>query len=240
MADFGAAAGGIVTGMLGSVVWVGVALLVILTVSFLIWWFMIYSKKFNIMVKIISERADGFNSIFFDKAGILVDRKSGASYLKLWSLKKAMKLPKFNILQNIGKQDYLEIYRDSENGLFFLTPPKINRKHIIKTDGKMYPFADQELIRVDTDMEFWSTKRKDMNKAMFDKESLIMKILPYIPHIVGGMFIIFIIYILVDHLPAIISMLKELVDSMNQMQRAQQAEVVTGLMPLLMLKWKRK
>lgn len=207
------------------ILWVGVAFIIIAILVSLIWWFAVYKKKFNIEVKIISERAEDKNRVLFDKAAILTSKKDGAKYFKLWQTKIELPAPRFNILQSAGSKDYLELYRTAEDIFYFLTPPKIDKRYVIRGDGRLYPMASQNVKQIDPDMAFWATKRKGMNKGLFDMEKLWMKILPYIPHIIAGVLVIFVLYILMSYLPEILSQLNSLAATMNEANRA---TIVTG------------
>ena len=105
-----------------------------------------------------------------------------------------------------------------------MMPPRIGKMLITGTDGKVYAVAGQTNNIADLDLDYWATKRKSLNKSMFSPESLLMKILPYIPHIIAGVLVIFILYILMSYLPSVLSQLKELVTELN---KNNQATVVT-------------
>ena len=204
----------------GGILIFGLVAIVVGVLIGLIWYFVIYKKKFNISVKVISERAEDKCNLFFDKAAILKSRKTGETYLRLWETKVELLAPKYNIFQVTDKGDYFELYRTAEGMFYYLTPSKISKKYIIRTDGKVHLMANQTNISIDQDMEFWKAKRKTANKGMFSTESVWMKLLPYIPAILGGMITIFILYILMSHLPAILSQLTELAKTLNEQSRA--------------------
>ena len=121
--------------------------------------------------------------------------------------------------------DYLEIYRKGENEFYFLLPPTINNKKIIKSDGKLYSLAQQDQLMMDPEMAFWATKRKTLNKKMINTEGLFFKLLPYLGILLGGVIMIFLLYILLDHLPGILSELRNLVAEQRLMRTA---EIVTS------------
>ena len=223
---FGEVAGKFAERIFSGILWFGIAVIIIVVVGFLMWFYLIYKRKFDIEIKIISQRAGDKDSIIFDKAAILTDRQDKSKYLRLWSLKYDLPIPSFNILQRAGKGDYLEIYRSGEDRFYYLQPPKIDKKELIRADGKLYPFASQTTRMIDPEMAFWAIKRKTMNKKVFDPEKLWMKILPYIPHIISGVLIIFILWILMSHLPNILTQLEKLAETVAQGRRA---EVITGL-----------
>jgi len=228
--------GGLADKIFGGILWFGLAIIVIGIIAFLAWWYSVYRKKFNINVKVVSQRYGDKNAIILDKAAILVDRKTNTKYFRLWGLKTDLPVPKYNVLQTTSAGDYLELFRLSEDEWYFLTPSKIDKRWIIKADGKQYPFSSQTQIQVDPEMGFWAAKRKDMNKGMFSTESLLMKLLPFIPQVIGGVITIFILYVLMDALPGVLAELRTLVAELNRMNRA---EIITGLMPLLSLKWNK-
>lgn len=226
---------GLVERLFSGILWFGIAFIIVVALVGVIYFFFVYKRKFDIKVKVISERADDKNKIIFDKAAILIDRETKVKYFKLWNLNLELTLPKFNVLQSSSEGDYLELYRPSEEELYFLTPSKIDKRFIIKSDGTKQPMALQEHKIIDTDISYWNVKRKASNKKMFDTESLLMKLLPYMPHMIGGVITIFVLYILMDTLPTILSELRTLVSELNSLKGA---SVKTGF--LFLLTWKRK
>lgn len=205
----------------GSILWTGLGLFSILLICGVFYYFVFYKRKFDIVVKVNSERAGDKNKIIYDRAAILVERKTGVKYFKLWKLKKPLPVPQFNVLQTSDKGDYLELSRTGEDQFYFLTPTIIDKKQVVKEDGKFYPIAVQKATKIEVDLDYWNVKRKLMNKKMFDSEGLLMKLLPYIPIIVGGMIMIFMLYILMDHLPGILSEMRLLYEAQAQVAAAE-------------------
>ncbi len=211
--------------LFSGVIWFTVGLMIFLVLVFFMWWFLIYKKKFNIKVKINSERAGDRNQIIFDRAAILRDRKDGTKYFRLWSTKIDLPAPKFNVLQSTSEGDYIELYRTSENTIYFLTPSIVDKKKVIKADGKIYLIASQTNRQIDPDMDFWGARRMQENKSIFDHDSVLMKLLPYLPVIMGGMITIFVLYILLDNLPQILAQLTSLV---KELQVLKGADIIIG------------
>jgi len=209
------------------ILWMGIAFLIISVLGFTMYWFLIHKRKFNIKVKIISERANDKNRIIFDQAAILKDRKDGSHYFKLWNLGLELPSPKFSVLQSAGRFDYLELYRTSENTIYFLAPPTIDKKRVIGVDGHEYLIASQISKQINPDMEFWAIKRKGMNKKMFDPEKLWMKVLMFLPQIMVATLSIFVLYILMSYLPEVLRELSELAKTINPGRAV--ADVTTGL-----------
>jgi len=223
---FGEVGGQFVERIFSGILWFGLGFLVLGVLGFLMWWFLIYKKKFNIEVKIMSKRAKNKHNILFDTAAILTDRKDGSKYFSLWKTKKQLPLPNFNILQTTDKGDYMELYRTGEDTFYFLLPSKIDKRYLVKSDGGIIPVAEQSTRLVDPNMDFWSQKRKSLNKGMFDPEKLWMKILPFIPQILAGVFTIFTLWVLMNYLPDILSQLSELASTLKSTTAA---KVTTGL-----------
>ena len=223
---FSEVGGGIVETIFSSILWIGLAIIVMGVIAIFGWWFGIYRKKFDIKAKIIFERAGEKNWVRFDKAAILVDRKTRTKYFRIWGLKIDLPVPKNSVLQSTNEGDYIEIYSPGEDEFYFLTPARINKTQVIRSDGKLYATGEYDQNRIDSDVARWNIIRKNRNKGIFDMESMLMKLLPYIPFIMGGAFMVFMLYILMDHLPGILAQLKELTTELN---RRQTAEVISGL-----------
>lgn len=228
---FGEIGGQLVSRIFSGIIWIGIAVIIVVVLLGIIYYFFVYKRKFDITVKIISERAGDKNKVIFDKAAILRDRKTRVKLFRIWGLKVELPIPKFNVLQTSSLGDFLEIYRTAEDSFYYLTPPEINKTSIIGADGKSYIMASQESKQIDTDIAYWNVQRKDMNKRMFDTESLLMKILPYLGIMLGGVIIIFVLYILMDTLPTILAELRELASELKSLKGA---EIKTGLIwPLI-------
>ena len=232
MADtsiFGEVGGQLAERIFSGILWFGLAVLIICVLGFVLWYFLYYKKKFDIKIKVISERAGANNAEIFDKGAILTDRSTKTPYLRVWGLKRDFTVPKYNVMRKVfeaGKdKDYVEIYRKGQEEFYFLVPPIIDKTQLIKSDGKVYAMASQRQLMVDPEMAFWAAKRKTLNKNMFNAEGVLFKLLPYLGILMGGVIMIFILYILLDHLPGILSELKNLVTEMRTYYRA---DVITG------------
>jgi len=208
-----------------SILWFGLGAIIFGVVAFLMYYFLVYKKRFDIKVKIRSNRSEDAYSIIFDKAAILTDRKDQTKFFRVWGLKKDFPVPSYRLMQKTNEGDYLEIYRKSENEFYFLLPAKIEKSYLFKSDGKKYPIALQRQIMLDPDMAYWISHRDEKRGKMFSTEHWAMKLMPYIPHLIGGVLTIFMLYILLDNMPQLLKELKGLAEIMQNMQRA---EVVTG------------
>ena len=218
--------GQLVERIFSGILYFGIAVLAIGVIGFIMWWFLIYQRKFNITVKVISERAGDRNAVLFDKAAILRDRKDKSHFFRLWKLKLDLPSPMFNVLERTDKGDYLELYRTSENTIYFLAPSIIDKTRVVSEEGKDILIATQRSTQVNPNMEFWSAKRKGLNKKMLDTEKMWMKVLPFIPQIIGGVLTVFVLYILMSHLPGILAELTRLTSELRSLKGA---EITTGL-----------
>lgn len=188
-----------------------------------------WRKQYDIEVKIKSTRAEDKHSVIFDRAAIIRDRKDGTKYFRLLGQKVELPVPPYNVLQTSSKGDFLELWRKSETEYIYCTSPTISKKYYVRQDGKLYPMADVKQHQVEGDVDYWRVKRKETNKQLFDVESLWMKLLPYVPQILGGVLIIFVLYILFDSLPQTLAALTELTKELTSLKGA---ELKAGLIPI--------
>jgi len=242
---FGDTAGNIVSSIISKSMLVLLVLLIggaILGVALYVRW----RRKFNIIVEIYSERSigsledkdyttnseairdiinQGNHKIIFDRGAIVYDKKDGYWYFRILGEKVDLPEPPFNVLQSSNKGNVLKVWQKSHDEFIFLMPDKLCKTHVIKRGGKLYPISQIEQKQVEGDIGYWNVKRKQKTKALFDTESLFMKILPFMPHIIGGMISLFIIYVLMDSMPAILNQLQQLI---IELQSLKGAVVTTG------------
>ena len=214
--DFNAVAGDLFGKLFGSILYFGLAIMLIATIGVAMWYWLHYKKKFDIMVKIRSERARD-PAIYFDWAAVIYNRQTKSKYFRLLNTKVDLPVPPFNVLQKTNRGDYLEIYRKSEEDFKFLTPGKIDKDRVIRADGKIYPVASTDQKQIEGDI-YWFISRKDKMKKLFDTDSMLVKILPWIPQIMGGIFMIFILYVMMDKLPAILGEMQALTRELRMLK----------------------
>ena len=190
------------------VIWVILGFLMIAVGGGLVWYFFNYRKKFDIMVQIHSRRS-GENRMYFDRAAILRDKKKNTDYLRLWNSKVDLEIPKFNIMHHTNKGDYLELLRESERGFRFLTPPIINKKFLLKHDGKLHPMAQMKQYQIENDMS-WILERQKVNKGLINPEGIFAKILDNAPHIISMAFSFFMLWIIFRFAPQMLDSLADL------------------------------
>lgn len=231
---FGSIGNDIVARIFSGILWFGIAVLIIGVVGLIMWYYLYYRKKFDIKVLIKSDRAGKKFKIIEDKGAILYNNKDKNKFLRLAGLKIDLPVPPYQILQSTNKGDMIEIWRKSEDEFIYLTPGTINKEFVIMQDGKRFPIAQIEQKQIEGDIAYWNVKRKEKHKSLFDTENWLMKILPFLPQIIGGMITIFVLYILMDSLPSILSQLTELTKELKEMKTA--TIVSQGL---ILLTWKQ-
>ncbi len=225
-------AGSILSKIFSGIIWFGLALLIIGIVGGLMWYFLYYKRKFDIRVLIKSDRSQDKYKIIEDFGAILSDPKTKTKFLRLWNTKFDLPVPPFQILQATNKGDLVELWRKSEDEFVYLLPGTINKKYVVRQDGTKYPVAQTEQIQLEGDIAYWNVKRKGTHKKLFDREHILMKLLPFIPQLLGGVFIIFILYILLDGLPAILSQLGSLIEELRTLKTAE-IKTVASIIPIL-------
>ena len=112
---FNEVGGRLVETIFSGIIWFGIAIIIIIILGFTMWYFLLYKKKFDIKVKVISERAGNNNVEIYDKGAILTDPTTKTPYLRIWGLKRDFPVPKYDVMRKIydnGKEkDYVEVYR---------------------------------------------------------------------------------------------------------------------------------
>ena len=209
-------------------IWIILGLFLIAAGGGVVWYFFNYRKKFDSMVKIISRRS-GENRIYFDRGAILRDKKKNTDYMRLWNSKVELELPKFNIMHHTNKGDYVELLRESERGFRFLTPPKIDKKYLLKYDGKLYPISELKQFQIENDLS-WILERQKTNKSLINPESIFAKILDNAPHIISMAFSFFMLWIIFRFAPQMLDSLRELVSELKDQNAV---EVIGSVIPLM-------
>lgn len=212
-----------IQGVLGGTTWVVVLILVVGVVGGIVYYFVGYRRKFDILVKIISERASD-PRIFFDKGAILIDRKKGTKYLKLLSTKVELNVPPFKIIEATNKGDYIELWRKSQDEFVYLTKPIIDKTKVIRADGRLYPVSTPLQRHHEGDL-YWVIKRKEDNKQLLTAEALWAKLLAWAPQIIGGIIVMLMLWITLSKLPGLIDQLTTLTREITSLKGA---DIITG------------
>jgi len=209
-------AGNLFGGIFSGGIWVIILILIIGIIGGIMYYFLVYRRKFDILVKITSERASD-PKVFFDTAAILYDGKDKTKYFKLLSLNVQLPAPPFKIIEHTNKGDYLELYRKSEDSFAYLTKPKIDKEWIIKTDGKAYPLARETRREIESNF-YWIAKRIQEDRRWIKPETLLWKILEWAPVLVSSAFMLIILFIFMEKLPEILSQLSDLTNGLNNLK----------------------
>ena len=208
-------AGGLFSGIVDISGTILIGALILFTVLGLFFYLFFYRRKFDISVKILSERASD-PRMFFDKAAVMTDKK-GNKYLKLLKAKVELPMPPFKVLESTNRGDYIEIWRKSEDDFVYLTKPHIDKTKMIKADGKLYPIGRTSQRHIEGDM-YWMSKRKEENKKLLDPESLLMKLLSWAPQILSSVFLLLILFVFMDKLPELVNQLVELTKELRALK----------------------
>jgi hypothetical protein len=221
------------SGSLAIVFWVIIGIVVLAVIFGVYYYFFIYKKKFDIMVKVISERTED-DKVFFDKAALLFDKANRMAFLRLWSCKIELPMPKFRLLTHTNKGDYLELYRKSDKDFRFLTSPEIDTTEIIRADGKSYPLTSLKQKQIENDLS-WILHREKVNKSIINPESILMKLLAYAPQIISGVLSLMILWIALRYAPDLLNAMRNFAETIKA---ENQPEVIKSILPFLL--WKLK
>jgi hypothetical protein len=148
-----------------------------------------------------------------------------------------LELPKFNLMTHTNRGDYLEVIRDSERGFRFLTPPRVEREWIVRSNGKLFPMSRMKQIQLENDIT-WILERMKTNKKIISPESVLMQILAYTPQIISMAFSMIIVWIVFRYAPSLLSSMQQVIQAGSQPTEA--PTEVLGFIPLLLTKWKKK
>lgn len=193
-----------------------IGIFVLALIGFLLYHFLVYRKKFNIDVKIISQRA-GDPNIILDKAAILYDRKKKTKFFKLLKSKVELESPPFKIMQTTNKGDYIELYRKSEDNFMFLTKPKIDEKWLIKADGKLYPMASSKQRQIEGDYH-WLMTRLQQDKDWISPEGFFSKLLQMMPILIPSAIMIILFLFFLNALPEILGKLSQVIEKLATLE----------------------
>jgi len=159
MADVKEVGSALADRLFSSILIFGVVFLLIVVVGSIMFYLLYWRKKFNMTVKIRSERSQD-PEIYFDKAAIIRDWKTKVKYFKLLDTKVELQVPPFKVIEKTSKGDYIELWRKSEEEFVFLTPPRIDRVRVIKANGRLYKVADSEQKQIEGDLDWYFTRKE--------------------------------------------------------------------------------
>ena len=213
-----------------------VGIVIVLGVGLGVFFYTRHIKKYNIIVEIRSERSGlpdiGTESveayatkvrsmtqnnnykIIYDKGAMLYSKDDKNWYFRIKGEKVDLPVPPFNVLTASNKGNVLKVWQRSKEEYFYLLSDKIDPT-VIRAHGGTYNVAQLSTKVVDSDISFWNVKKKEKVKKLFDPESILAKVLAYIPQIVSGFLTIMLLWIVFDKLPGLITKMTELATAIN-------------------------
>lgn len=243
--DFTQTAGSLLSGVMSAGFAIG-AVVLVMSVLVGTMLYVRHVRRYNLIVEIRAERStspdindgiirtddqmseigrkirQGNYKIIYDKGAILFDKKDKTWYFRIKGERIELPVPPFNVLTPSTKGNVLKLWQKSNEEYFYLLPDSINPT-IVRADGKEYKVAQLSTKVVEGDIAYWNIKRKEKVKKLFDPESLLAKIVAYLPQIVGGFLLILLIWIVFDKIPGLIN---QLTDLANALREANQGTVI--------------
>lgn len=213
--------GSAILGKLLSGGFIFVGILILIAFIFGIIWAIFYYKKFDIKVRIKVKRGTGSDGesiykIDYDKGAIMYKRKDKRSFLRLLKSKVDLPCPPYESLQILAKGgNEIEIVRESDTEYYFEVPGTIERGFVMR-EGRSTPVLNSKTKVIESDVAYWNQLRKRDNRKLFDTESLLMKVLPFIPLIIVVVGMIFFTYIWLDKIPGVLTAVAEVADKLSE------------------------
>ena len=196
-------------------------------------WYVKYLRQFNIKVEIKSLRGSGTKGepiykIIPDWGGMIYDKKDKRHYFKLLREKVELPPPPLDCLElQANGRNQLKIFQKSQEEYYYLLPEQINLENVIR-GGKKIPVGRAELSVIEGDIAYWNTLRKRDNRKLFDTETLLLKILPYVGIFLMFITVIFLTYIISDHWGTFNSAAQALREAAFALRDTSVAQVVEG------------
>ena len=173
-----------------------IAVIIFGIVGYLIY-YMLYRKKFNIQVIIVSKREGTSNKILFDKGAYMI-QKDGAEYFMLLKNKVKLQPPSFDYLVPSAGGNVIFLRQISQKDLHPIR--QIVEENELKLRG------------IEPDVSLWGITIMQRNRQMFQKKGFMEQYLSMIIFGVVATFIVVLIYILLkrfDVLQAVAASLKD-------------------------------
>jgi len=214
----------------GSILFIGLIVVagIILGVGF----YIRYLRQFNIKVEIKSLRGSGtmgepIYKIVTDVGGFIENKQDKTRWFRLRGEKIDLPSPPLEAMQldSTGK-NHIKIFQKSDTEYFYLLPDKIDMATVVR-NGETVPVAQLEMKVSDGDVTYWGQLRKRDNKKLFDMESMMMKLLPFIVPMLMFMLVIFMTYMITDHWGEFASAANALNNAAQALERTATATVIT-------------
>ncbi len=184
-----------------------------------------YYRQFNIKVRIKTKRGSGIDGkpvykIFYDKGGIIYNKKDKRSFFRILKEKIDLPVPPFETLQILANGgNEVEIVKESDSEYYYSLPAEMQKGFTIKdgriVEKKQGKFVKTRLKIIESDVSYWNTLRKKDNRKLFDTEGLLMKVLPFAIIFLMVISVIFFTYIWLDKAPEAISILRQAAEALE-------------------------
>lgn len=202
---------------------------VIIGVAFYVRWI----RQFNIFVEILSSRSAGVSGLathklIYDKAAIIYEKKDKCWYFRILKMKVDLPVPPFDVLQNSTRGNVLKLWQKSNEEFIFMLPDILDQQFIRTYDGKVIPLATLKIKQVEGDVAYWNQLRKRQHRKLFDTESLLMKILPYLIPVLMFMLVIFLTWIVLSKFEILRDVANSLQETAKIIRGTTTASVTTG------------
>lgn len=186
----------------GGIIIVGIIILaaVIVAVAF----YVRYASQFIYEVEIRSLRSSGVKGtptykILKDKGAFIRKKKDKTTWFRLRNQAVDLPSPPLECIQlGIKGKNYIKILQLSDEEYYYLMPESIDTATIIR-DGKPIILGQETVKVLDGDVAYWNIQKKKDNKKLFDMESLLMKVLPYVGIMLMFMCVVFLSYFMTNH-----------------------------------------
>lgn len=216
----------------GSLIIVLVIIFCVIIVAIAFW--LRYLSQFVYKVEIKSRRSSGMMGkedykIIEDKGAMIRNRKDKTTWFRLKGQMVDLPPPPLEAIQlGVKGKNYVKIFQKSDDEYYYLIPEKINMETVIK-DGREIFLGQENVKIIDGDVAFWNIQRKKVDKKLFDAESTLMKILPYIIPVLMFMLVIFMTYFITQHWGEFSTAAQALERAADRLATVSSAEVkVTG------------
>jgi hypothetical protein len=190
-------------------------------------WYVKYIRQFDIKVEIISTRANigGIDQykIIFDKGGIIYDKTDKIYYFRIKGMKIDLPSPPFNVLIPTDKGNMVKIWQKSAEEFVFLLPDKVGGV-VIRQDGREYSSAELKTKQVEGDVAYWNILRKEKNKGLFNPESILMRLLPFIVPMLMFVLVIFLSWMVIKNF----EVLKDVANSLLETAKVLKGQTIAS------------
>lgn len=192
-----------------------------------------YYRQFNVKVRIKTRRGSGTDGkpvykVFYTKGAIIYRKKDKRSFFRVLKERVDLPTPPFEalyILSDGGNE--ITIRKDSDTEYSYEIPGS-TEKMIFSDDGETLEVAKQNVRIVGSSDAYWNVLRKRDNRKLFDMESLMMKLLPYIIPMLMVIMVIFLTYIISDHWGDFATAAKALKEAAEALRDVTTASTTTG------------